>query len=108
MEQKRREIRRVKPIVEAILRNDPDTRNSDSLLYVRVCQRIDEKLSTRPFFYVMAHSKDFGLPPFETVSRCRRKLQEKDDSLQAVEEVQKARQDNQEAFLELAGGNGNA
>lgn len=45
-----------------------------------------------------------GIAPYETVSRCRRKLQEKDDSLRAPEDLRKERKEIEKKYKEYAKG----
>lgn len=64
-------------LVLSELVNHPQTRNSDSDLYISICERLNPGITEQyPFGYVLRNRKDLGLPNFETVGRCRRKIQE--------------------------------
>ena len=62
-------------IVKEILQAYPDTRNSDNLLYIKVCEILNSAALNKPFWIVLANLKDWDLPGFETVRRARQKLQ---------------------------------
>ena len=67
-------IQQIEPIVEKALVYHPETRGDNFLLYVEVLKRfIDTQL---PLEYVFTHHKQLGIPSLETITRCRRKLQE--------------------------------
>lgn len=71
-------------LVEAELVNNPDARNSDITLYIAICNRLNPGVvDAFPFSYVMKNRADLGLPLFESVGRCRRKLQEHNALLRA-------------------------
>lgn len=102
----KRTIIRVKERVIAILEEEPATRNSDDKLYVRVCQQIlGEKNVSRPFFWIMANRDALGLPPYESVSRARRRVQQERISLRATEAVTEERYNREEVFREVYGSN---
>ena len=53
-----------------------DARSDDFVLIYRVYQLINENAVIRePFYHVMLNHKEYGLPPFESITRCRRKIQ---------------------------------
>ncbi len=72
-------IQMIEPMVENALIHHPETRGDNFLLYVEVLKRfIDTRL---PLEDVFRRHKELGIPSLETITRCRRKLQEKDPSL---------------------------
>lgn len=89
-------------LVKEILEKYPATRDSDQLLYYRVCEALNEKSLTANFGYVLLNRKDFMIPSIETVGRCRRKLQEKNPELRASSKVQGFRDELQLEFREYA------
>lgn len=69
----------VEPIVEQALINDPATRCDNFILYIAVLKKfIDPKM---PLEAVFLNHKALRIPALETITRCRRKLQEKNPSL---------------------------
>lgn len=61
------------------LQEKKETRGDDFLLYLEVCSNfVDTSISLKSLFI---NHKDLKLPPMESVSRCRRKLQERDNTL---------------------------
>lgn len=65
--------------VEKALREDKEARKDDFILYLDVIENfVDTGMSLKS---ALKHHDTLGLPPFESVSRCRRKVQERDNSL---------------------------
>lgn len=91
-------------IVLDILKTEPETRSSDYELYFHVCKTINPRIIAMQFGSVMKNHKDLGIPAFETVSRCRRKVVEKHPSLAGVEQVECQRSMNEETFKKYAKG----
>jgi hypothetical protein len=93
-------------LVEHILRNDPQTRNSDSLLYLKVLQhQAEEKnmdLQTISLPLFLLHMADWGFAPHESVRRARQKAQVKFPELAACEKVADARMVNEEKYRAFA------
>ena len=75
-------------LVKGILETSPSTRNSDERLYIEVVRAIDNKAAGMPFWYVLEHRKDFGLPSLESVGRCRRKVVSKNPELAGTDKVE--------------------
>ena len=73
---------KIEPIVRDILKHNPDTRSDDFLLYNAVCKRMFPlSFGIIPFERALKYHKEIGLPPWETVSRIRRKIQEHNPDL---------------------------
>ena len=63
-------------IVKKALTLFQDARTDDFILIYRVYQLINENAVIRePFYHVMLNHKEYGLPPFESITRARRKIQ---------------------------------
>ena len=63
-------------IVKKALTLFEDARSDDFVLIYRTYQLINENAVIRePFHHVMLHHKEYGFPPFESITRARRKLQ---------------------------------
>lgn len=72
-------INLIEPIVEQALIEEPATRRDNFLLYIAVLKKfIDTNMSLEDVFknHVL-----LGIPALESITRCRRKLQEKNPQL---------------------------
>lgn len=101
-----KELKTTKGLVKAILTDVPQTRNSDSLLYLKVLQRIAEtndinieNLSVPAFLLELENSQ---FPCFESVRRARQKLQVSFPELAASKKVQEFRAENEYVYGEFA------
>ena len=96
----------VTQIVKAVLEKYPQTRNSDSFLYLKVLQiigrdkRIDIQCMTVGEFLLC--QRELGLPGFETVRRTRQKIQAANPELAACESVNIMRLKNEKEFRRFA------
>lgn len=105
---KLKELHTTTNLVKGILEEYPDTRNSDNILYVRVCEQVGKEHGininkmSMPFF--LLNLKDYNMPQYETVGRCRRKLQAKYPELAADADVEAQRELNEDAFKKYARG----
>ena len=97
-------IRRTNDIVKDILETVPEARNSDMLLYYRVCERLNHNSIGLPFGIVIVNLKELNLPPFESVRRTRQKLQASYPELRASDEVDAWRKVNEEYVKDYARG----
>jgi hypothetical protein len=95
-------------LVKQILTEMPEARDDDYLLWLKVIERVSETLNipdytkTIPFGLFLATAKYSKLPHFETVSRTRRKIQEKFPELRATAETQAARSELEESYRDFA------
>lgn len=62
-------------LVSEVLRQYPETRNSDELLYLVICKLINPKVARMPYEKVVLEANNLGLPKYDSISRCRRKVQ---------------------------------
>lgn len=97
-----KEIKNTQKIVERVLRNYPDARNSDHILYARVCAELGDDYKNISIVFAFMNRKALKLPNFETVGRCRRKLQNIYPELAGDAEVEYERSVKEEAFKEYA------
>lgn len=95
-------IRQTSEIVKQVLMEQPDTRNSDDLLYIRVCARCNNIAVNLPFHRVLLNRKEMNLPPYESVRRSRQKLQAKYPELAGTGDVEAQRILNEETMKEYA------
>lgn len=88
--------------VKDVLTENEETRNSDMLLYLRVCQRIMPIVTEMPFPHVLMFYKTYNLPCFETVRRNSQKLRRAHPELDGSERVRKKRKEREAEFREFA------
>jgi hypothetical protein len=84
-------IKEVTDTTKKVLEEIPVTRNSDDLLYLKVCERYNSSVLNMPFWYVFANRKALGIPFFESVRRPRQKLQAAYPELCGSDEVEAQR-----------------
>lgn len=96
------ELKNTSDIVKLILQRYPDTRNSDDLLYLKVCEYVNGTHISLPFWKVIQERKDFGYPPFESVRRSRQKLQATYPELSSSKVVEAQREENEKVYKEFA------
>jgi hypothetical protein len=92
--------------VRGFLISNPKTRASDDLLYAMLIegrlQRMGKSLQRISAHDYLLHYRKYGLPTIESVGRCRRKLQEKDETLKPSEKVQLHRKEMQNSYVKYA------
>lgn len=102
------DLKSIAALVQAILVQDKDCRNSDGLLYLRVLfahaerKGINLNAMTIPDFLINHHWADF--PIFETVRRARQKIQQHYPELAASYTVEKFRAENELEYRAFAVG----
>lgn len=99
---KEKEIKKTHTLVKEILIKSPKARNSDAYLYYKVIEKLNRGSSNKPFKEVLFNLEEMGLPLYDTVTRARRKIQEKNPELQGDERVTKRRKENEEVFKEYS------
>lgn len=92
-------IKNYENIVRRILEHDIEARNDDFILYLKMCHQLGIKTSNS-MYELMIHHKEYGLPAFETVSRCRRKLQKQYEWLGSDTKTVRQRQEQQDKIME--------
>lgn len=96
-------IFKTEEIVEKVLREYEDSRNDNFILIYRVYREINEDLVLRElFFEVMMNHTRYGIPSFETIVRCRRKLMNEYPELKPIKEVEEARKEEEILYMEYA------
>lgn len=96
------EIRKTAALVLDVLKEHPQSRNSDMLLYLKVCETINPEALKMPLCAVLPSLKEYGLPPFETVRRARQKIQAVLPYLGSNEKVASFRGEREKDFREFA------
>lgn len=101
---KSKELANTTDLVKQILESFPQARNSDMVLYVKVCEKMNAEAINKPFWYVLVNLKEFNLPNIETVRRTRQKIQADNPYLAGDANVEAQRMLNEETFREYAKG----
>lgn len=103
---KAKEIYTTSELVKDILQRCPDARNSDNVLYVRVCTEIGSQvgidISKMSMPHFLLHLKEYNMPAFETVRRTRQKLQAEYPHLTGDANVEAQRMLNEADFRRYA------
>ena len=99
------ELKQLKDIVIETLKQGENFRENDDLLYLTICVKLFSNrgsitnMTVSEFFTCR---KRYGLPTYESVSRCRRKAQEENPALRPCKAIQKGREIQQERFYNFA------
>ncbi len=93
-------LKRLEEIVEEILRNDQLAREDDCYLILQVISKIYPYEIGKRFETVMFNAKNKGIS-FESITRCRRKLQERNPELRDEETVKK-RNEKQKEYIKYS------
>lgn len=83
-------------VVAEILEHNLQARKDDYILMVSVCEKLCPEILNYPFWVVMQNHYTNNLPNWETISRCRRKIQEKRPDLIVPDTERKRRKEEQE------------
>lgn len=103
----------LEPVVKEILEGVPDARKDDHyLIYIVYARLLDKHDLIVPyeesdifgemFVDYFMNYKEYKLPCFESVSRCRRKLQATYEELKPAKEVQDARLNETAEYIDYA------
>lgn len=84
-------IRKTADLVKDVLEREPKTRNSDTYLYYVICKErlkiIGLDINEVSLADALVNQKTLKLPNFETVGRCRRKLQNDFEHLRGTKDA---------------------
>lgn len=95
------ELKKLKILVIQTLKENEAVRGNDDLLYLEIIKkihpywdngRINTNIQNATIGEFFTSRISAGLPSFESVTRCRRKVQEENPALRPCEKVQKARE----------------
>lgn len=92
----------IKDTIYNIMVKYPVTRDSDELLYLKVCEHYNPSVLDKSFKQVFANRLFNGIPSFETVRRCRTKVQAEHEELHSTLEVHQKRQKARKEFIAWA------
>ena len=75
-------LKTLEQVVLETLTEQPETQKDDFILILKVYEKLTDKDTMgQSFSVLMTYHNDFGLPPFESVRRCRQKVQAKHSEL---------------------------
>ena len=97
---KKEKLKNLEKIVEELLRNDELTRRDDNFLILQVVRRLYPFEVGKTFANVMFNAKNKGIS-FESITRARRKLQNKYPELRD-EKITAIRDEEQNEYIEYA------
>ena len=89
-------IKGTSEVVLKVLQEIPATRNSDDLLYLKVCERFNPLVLGIGFEEVLRNRNRYGVPPFESVRRSRQRLRNQYPKLCGTDDVEAQRTLNEE------------
>lgn len=92
-------IQKLEPMVLKALTENPKTRGDNFILYIEVLENFIDTNTSLAFAFL--NHKQLGLPSLESITRCRRKLQERDPSLKD-EFVSEMREEQEEEYKDYA------
>lgn len=97
-------FKKIQDIVEIILKEESLTRDDDMYLYYLYCTKYGfvNNGSFHKLFQDKEYRKKLGISGFETISRCRRKLQAENPSLKGSQETQYQRAEQEKRFEDYA------
>jgi hypothetical protein len=96
------ELRKTKGYVEYALRNYPECRDSDDLLYERVCVMKGYDTRCISLHDAMCHRKRYSLPKYESVRRARQKVVKAFPELAGSSDTEAYRVTLEETYLDFA------
>lgn len=70
-------LQTLESVVLSILEQSIIARKDDYVLIYLVCDRLNPNINDMPFGMAMYHHKEYQMPSWETITRCRRKIQAK-------------------------------
>lgn len=92
----------VEKAIEPILLNDPFTRADDMLLYLEYLRSIGAAGDLAAVLSDHKYRIAYSIAPYETVSRVRRKLQERHECLRPSKDYIEYRRKNEKEFRKYA------
>lgn len=101
-----RDIQTVQDMVEDILTECRQARNSDNVLCFKVYQKMLDKkgydITKMSAAMLFLNMKTYGLPSTETIRRSRQKIQADNEWLRADRNIAEAREENEKVFRDYA------
>lgn len=95
------ELQTLESVVLSVLESSIAARKDDYVLMWLVCEKIKPEIVEKPFADVLYNHVAWGLPNWESVTRCRRKIQAKRPDL-VVESTARKRRKEEKRYMEYA------
>ena len=105
MEPLENKIHKLEEYVKPVLETNVVSRGDDFELVLRVYEKLlgySDYIDTMSFRELMHNHIALDLPPFESITRCRRKLQQMYPELRPDEEIQMIRTNETATYIEYA------
>lgn len=93
---------RVEDRVLDVLETSPEARERDDILFVEVYEGINPIVVNMPFWKVMKHRQEYGLPTLESIRRARQIIANKRPDLDCSKRTRKGRDAAEEEYREYA------
>ena len=94
------DLKKLKDVVLEILQENKKARTDDFMLYANVLKKM-RCPQNMPLKVFLVTAKSMKMPIFESVTRCRRKIQQDHPEL-AVKKISELRNKNQQKYKEFA------
>lgn len=91
-------LRKLEKTVREIMVEDPVTRGDDDILYVRVLKRAGIEINNITAETYIMNYRRLKLPTIESVGRCRRRVQAKDETLKPTPEIELKRRKTEQSY----------
>jgi hypothetical protein len=93
-------LKKYESVVHRILEKFSSARSSDGILQYKVCEELNPDVLKETYGNVLLYGEKLGVPNENTVSRCRRKLQEKHPELKNSEtaKIRAAEQEDYKSY----------
>ena len=97
-----KDLNTIAALVKTILEEEPATRNSDELLYLRACQHFNPSIALFPFGTVLPNYKQYDLPAWKSVERARRRVQALHPELASDKKIKQLRTEQEAEYKQFA------
>lgn len=91
-------LRKLEKTVREIMIEDPVTRGDDDILYVRVIKKAGIEINNITAETYIMNYRRLKLPTIESVGRCRRRVQAKDETLKPTPEIELKRRKTEQSY----------
>ena len=91
-------LRKLEKTVKEIMIEDPVTRGDDDILYVRVLKKAGIEINNITAETYIMNYRRLKLPTIESVGRCRRRVQAKDETLKPTPEIELKRRKTEQSY----------
>ncbi len=89
-------LKSTEKIVLTVLEESTQARQDDYVLMFLVCEKLNKDILDKPFGMAMYNHKILNMPNWETVTRCRRKIQAERPDLANPKTVEKRKKEEEE------------